>query len=1309
MATRDPRSGRRIVMANGYNPQVPSPIAPMGEPSEKQKALLPLMNKMRQDMMAAGINPDDRMMPPNLTGTMPPGGGPPPPSMAPPPVSSGLPPAPTPSPLRPSNTMPSIAGPDSMPVNNYQAPSALPPGPPIPRPQPAPGGPPAPVNPALQGTIGTPNENQRLMGSSTMLPMHTGGTLLGQPQPQDLGPTDEEAAQTAAHDKHLADRKADLEKQLAALNAQKAAAGGEADAGAKAVAASNAGLKAVADAERRIESGEIDVSDEAMDERKTVTVTVDPETTETPEVPLKPGQPGYITDEQKKWLEADRDKPGPKQPGESVADHKAKWAAWGKKWDRAKVESADKIAQKDIAPKTPRKEGDLRGQMADLGAKASVTKKQFSTEPAHSIGSGAYSQGLGALSNMAGARQLGGIPEDVMRQYLAYTGGSKHRSNNDKKRWWLGHMVAELRRIYDATPIQKWDETHDDPNKHTPIYDPADRAKRQQAYDDIIANFSSVMNWTGGEGGASADERKRELLEMLTAHGTIFNLSGIGTEKGNPAYHTDPGGKKRDDLITEGLRSIIANQYKPMPGPTDEPGIAQRWGRSIRGVFQKDPAVAQLQLPLAIQRAIKRDEEANPGGDAEARLAMKWGDPRVLKELMYMTSDPKLQREPGKRFKDHFRESFALQFEQDGHTNLDGLAKAWEEAMPGMGKKFAQHIIATAEEGKIGNIAVTGLDRQLLNLKQVHIKGEAPLIGSDRYSEEAGEGDIETVEVDGREYMRLGVNRPQYQEQAVDPDTGEPIVDPETGDPLFDINITPLGGAITREHPDFDESKAAPVLNKAVAAAAKKASIKQAQVAQAKQNKQKKVQRDEISDLEAEMGRIYETDMAKRKKAGEGAPASLAEEANSISKNILEREISTSNKKLDDQKFLLEFSKMFSTSLHQMGDSMIAMAAGLRPGEVKEYVPTSINEALTAVGAKKEAALMRLSTFAMTGHMFPQGTSAASMKAQIPMLEHSQNLQQKSEQFLATQKQKTYESWLNYRKDVLGMKVDMNKEKWLRQKFEREFAHRRENDAHTYSLNRMKAQMAGGTTAGNGEMSAVQLETIQALNATLDMGRMVLKEKPKFGTGWGINWWESLGNYMGWANPEWHSFKQMVTTQLNTYVNNLTGKQLSKHEVSRLKGAVPQISDDDAVFTEKAKTFIKIQQIVLARKLRTYAMAGMNMTGFMGDRQLSWKVRGGTERTGTYNQFRENLRRNPQLLGKIDILTGPQGKPQRKGDSYLADIVGGFMIQDPVTGELKYNEAEYGSVEWDEGRAMIQNPAFRAQRGAARTGASLIL
>ena len=70
-------------MSNGYSPQVPSPIASMGEPSEKQKALLPLMNKMRQDMMAAGINPDDQMMPPNLTGAMPPGGGPPPPTMAP--------------------------------------------------------------------------------------------------------------------------------------------------------------------------------------------------------------------------------------------------------------------------------------------------------------------------------------------------------------------------------------------------------------------------------------------------------------------------------------------------------------------------------------------------------------------------------------------------------------------------------------------------------------------------------------------------------------------------------------------------------------------------------------------------------------------------------------------------------------------------------------------------------------------------------------------------------------------------------------------------------------------------------------------------------------------------------------------------------------------------------------------------------------------------------------------------------------------------------------------------------------------------
>ena len=151
---------------------------------------------------------------------------------------------------------------------------------------------------------------------------------------------------------------------------------------------------------------------------------------------------------------------------------------------------------------------------------------------------------------------------------------------------------------------------------------------------------------------------------------------------------------------------------------------------------------------------------------------------------------------------------------------------------------------------------------------------------------------------------------------------------------------------------------------------------------------------------------------------------------------------------------------------------------------------------------------------------------------------------------------------------------------------------------------------------------------------------------------------------------------------------------------------MPQITDDDAVFTAKAKTFIKIQEMILARKLRTYAVSGMNMKGYFLDQELTWKVRGGTERTGSYAQLREFMRISPQHFGKIDIMTGPQGKPQRQGDEYLADLVGGFMVRDPNTGKLKYNEAEYGYVD---PRTVSAAWGQGAQGTLARAGAGALI
>ena len=153
------------------------------------------------------------------------------------------------------------------------------------------------------------------------------------------------------------------------------------------------------------------------------------------------------------------------------------------------------------------------------------------------------------------------------------------------------------------------------------------------------------------------------------------------------------------------------------------------------------------------------------------------------------------------------------------------------------------------------------------------------------------------------------------------------------------------------------------------------------------------------------------------------------------------------------------------------------------------------------------------------------------MHAQSGMLQHSQNLEQKNMHFLMDLDQKSWTATLNYNEKILGHKLSASRQAQLREQWEDEFADKREQFAMTYALDRYKANIEN---AGNLRLDRLELDTIEGLLTTIDMGAQVLRAKPQFETGWAINIWESLGNYFGWGSPKWHQFKQKVTTQLNT-------------------------------------------------------------------------------------------------------------------------------------------------------------------------------
>lgn len=119
---------------------------------------------------------------------------------------------------------------------------------------------------------------------------------------------------------------------------------------------------------------------------------------------------------------------------------------------------------------------------------------------------------------------------------------------------------------------------------------------------------------------------------------------------------------------------------------------------------------------------------------------------------------------------------------------------------------------------------------------------------------------------------------------------------------------------------------------------------------------------------------------------------------------------------------------------------------------------------------------------------------------------------------------------------------------------------------------------------------------------TIELLEEIIVEKPKFNTGFYSDLAHRAGRYAplpgSWQDPGYAGFRQKVLTDLNSYINNMTGKVMSQAEAGRLMDAMPTMKDDDAVFEEKAKTALGIVKLYRERYVTGIGQTGRNVSGF---------------------------------------------------------------------------------------------------------------
>lgn len=140
------------------------------------------------------------------------------------------------------------------------------------------------------------------------------------------------------------------------------------------------------------------------------------------------------------------------------------------------------------------------------------------------------------------------------------------------------------------------------------------------------------------------------------------------------------------------------------------------------------------------------------------------------------------------------------------------------------------------------------------------------------------------------------------------------------------------------------------------------------------------------------------------------------------------------------------------------------------------------------------------------------------------------------------------------------------------------------NDAASRALREKELNIRGGTlelgqkkfanvVEQQSDLSDKQVETVNAYDNTLNGINRITELKKGQSTGPFQEFKQNALAKVGMNDPKFAKFKAATTSELASYLNQISGTAASEKEVARLREVVPNTSDSDDVFAAKLEEF----------------------------------------------------------------------------------------------------------------------------------------
>ena len=359
----------------------------------------------------------------------------------------------------------------------------------------------------------------------------------------------------------------------------------------------------------------------------------------------------------------------------------------------------------------------------------------------------------------------------------------------------------------------------------------------------------------------------------------------------------------------------------------------------------------------------------------------------------------------------------------------------------------------------------------------------------------------------------------------------------------------------------------------------------------------------------------------------------------------------TENFKRDDQQLaniaqVVEAFGNFGRRTSQRTASHFLLGMNNMP---KDYKAKWIQEYRQKNKEEKDNELYRLSAYALTGHEFPKGTSVDQIRTLLPTLHQEKqgraaralaelkikqagivfNQQQQASILASLRREGMDESRARQlaataARETLRINMDLMKLELEGKRLKLD-AWSRWTDAslkkqgldQTERAALQKAIIAAKGTQVS-ELHVRKIGGIKTLIQTVDEVIKMREQDPaNTNTGPVDELWSKTKWVFGRGNPKYRMFRSKVMAILNTYVNAITGKQMSQVEVTRIKSVVPKVTDGEHVFLPLARTFRAYMMLDMRNYVRTLAAAGYNVKGLAGEIPAKWQERGADGKWGS--------------------------------------------------------------------------------------------